>query len=75
MRLAIILSVLTLAYLLSMQRMVFFGKLNERFSKIKEAEFGFSLAAVMLAGIIIVVGLLYQFVLEKFILPLRSGGI
>jgi multicomponent Na+:H+ antiporter subunit D len=73
--LAIILSVLTLAYLLSMQRMVFFGKLNERFSKIKEAEFGFSLAAVMLAGIIIVVGLLYPFVLEKFILPLGSGGI
>jgi hypothetical protein len=55
--------------------MVFFGKLNERFLKIKEAEFGFSFAAVILAGIIIAVGLLYPFVLGKFILPLGNGGI
>jgi len=73
--LAIVLSALTLAYLLSMQRLVFFGKLNERFSKIKEAEFGFSLAAIILAAIIIVTGLLYPFVLGKFILPLASSGV
>ncbi|MCK9614127.1 MAG: NADH-quinone oxidoreductase subunit L [Candidatus Omnitrophica bacterium] len=68
--LAIVLSALTLAYLLSMQRLVFFGKLNERFIKIKEAEFGFSLAAIILAAIIIITGLFYPFVLGKFILPL-----
>jgi multicomponent Na+:H+ antiporter subunit D len=73
--LAIVLSALTLAYLLSMQRLVFFGKLNERFSKIKEAEFGFSLAAIILAAIIIITGLLYPFVLTKFILPLASSGV
>jgi len=71
--LAIILSALTLAYLLSMQRMVFFGKLNERFSNIKEAEFGFSLSSIILAGIIIITGLLYPFVFEKFILPLAGS--
>ncbi|MFA5008942.1 MAG: NADH-quinone oxidoreductase subunit L, partial [Candidatus Omnitrophota bacterium] len=68
--LAIVLSALTLAYLLSMQRMVFFGKLNERFLKIKEAEFGFSLAAIILAAITVITGLFYPFVLGKFILPL-----
>ena len=73
--LAIVLSALTLAYLLSMQRMVFFGKLNERFLKIKEAEFGFSLAAIILAAIIVLAGLFYPFVLEKFILPIGSFGV
>jgi multicomponent Na+:H+ antiporter subunit D len=73
--LAIMLSALTLAYLLSMQRMVFFGKLNEKFAKIKEAEFGFSFSSIMLAAIIVVTGLLYPFVLGKFILPLSASGI
>jgi len=70
--LAIVLSALTLAYLLSMQRMVFFGKLNERFSGIKEADFGFSLSSIILAAIIIFTGLFYPFVLGKFILPLAG---
>lgn len=69
---AIALSALTLAYLLYMQRLVFFGKLNERFSGIKEADFGFKFSSIVLAAIIIGVGLLYPFVLGKFILPLAG---
>ncbi|MDD4955844.1 MAG: proton-conducting transporter membrane subunit [Candidatus Omnitrophica bacterium] len=70
--LAIALSALTLAYLLSMQRMVFFGKLNERFTGIREAGFGFCFSAGLLAAVIIIVGILYPLVLSKFILPLAG---
>ncbi|MDD4981077.1 MAG: proton-conducting transporter membrane subunit [Candidatus Omnitrophica bacterium] len=69
-------SILTLAYFLSMQRRVFFGKLNEEFAYIKEAEFGFSLAAVILATVIVGVGLCFPLLLNTFLLPIGNifGG-
>ena len=67
---AVFASVLTLAYLLSMQRMVFFGKLNERLVSIKEAGFGIVFPAIMLGAIIVVVGLLYPLVFRTLILLL-----
>ncbi|MFA5271429.1 MAG: proton-conducting transporter membrane subunit [Candidatus Omnitrophota bacterium] len=67
---AVFASVLTLAYLLSMQRMVFFGKLNESLSRVKEAGFGIILSAIVLSAIIVLVGLLYPFVLNKLVLLL-----
>jgi multicomponent Na+:H+ antiporter subunit D len=68
--LAILLSILTLAYLLSMQRMVFFGKVKESLLNIKEADFGLVFSASLLAVIIIGVGVFYPFILGKVILHL-----
>ena len=52
-------SVITLAYLLTMQRQVFFGKLKDGLEDIKEVSFGFSLVSVMLALITNGVGLFF----------------
>jgi multicomponent Na+:H+ antiporter subunit D len=73
---AVLGSVLTLAYFLSLQRRVFFGKLNEEFKNIKEAGFNLTFPAVMLAALIVVLGILTPFILSKFILSFSSvlGG-
>lgn len=59
---AVVGSIITLAYLLSMQRRVFFGKIAEEFKEIKEAGFGLTLPAVILAVITVAVGLIFPFV-------------
>jgi len=68
---AILTSVLTLAYLLTMQRKVFFGKLADSFKNIKEVEAGFAAAAIVLALLTIGVGvffpLVFNFYLKAFI--------
>lgn len=73
---AILASVVTLAYLLSMQRRVFFGVLSEDFSNIKEVGLGLLFPAVILALIIIGVGIFFPFILNIFILPVGNliGG-
>lgn len=73
---AILASVLTLAYFLSMQRRVFFGILGEGLGGIKEAGFGLALPAIILSAIIIGVGLFFPFILNSFILPVKGilGG-
>jgi multicomponent Na+:H+ antiporter subunit D len=58
---AVIASVITLAYFLSLQRRVFFGKLKEEFANIKEAGIGLTLPALILTAIIIGVGLAFPF--------------
>ena len=58
---AVLGSILTLSYLLSMQRRVFFGKIKEEFANIKEAEFGLVFPSVVLALIIVAVGLAFPF--------------
>jgi len=69
---AVLASVITLAYFLSMQRRVFFGTLVETFSTIKEAKAGIVLPAVILAVITIAVGVLFPYILNTFILPVKS---
>lgn len=73
---AVLASVLTLAYFLSMQRNVFFGKIKQDFEHIKEAGFYLTFPAVLLAAIIIAVGVFFPFMLNTFILPIKSvlGG-
>jgi multicomponent Na+:H+ antiporter subunit D len=73
---AILASVVTLAYFLSLQRRVFFGKIKEEFNDLKEAGLGLSTAALLLAVIIVEVGVLFPLILDTFILPIRSlvGG-
>ncbi|MBF0522943.1 MAG: NADH-quinone oxidoreductase subunit L [Candidatus Omnitrophica bacterium] len=69
-------SILTLAYFLSLQRRVFFGKLREDLAHIKESGFGFLLSMTILALITIGAGLGFPFILNSFLLPVKtiSGG-
>ena len=64
---AVLASVLTLAYLLMMQRKVFFGKLAVAFQDIKEAPAGFAAIAVVLALITIGVGVFFPVVFNVYL--------
>ena len=66
--LAILASVLTLGYLLVIQRKVFFGILPESLQNAKEAGIGIVLPAVILAGIIIGVGLCFPMLFGSFMI-------
>jgi multicomponent Na+:H+ antiporter subunit D len=61
---AILASLLTLGYVLSMYRRVFFGKVQEGLEQIKEVGFGLLLPQIILAVIIIAVGLVCPWVLR-----------
>jgi len=69
-------SILTLSYMLSMQRKIFFGKIKEEMQNIKEADFGLILPAILLAIITIAVGILFPFIPETFMLNIAHiiGG-
>ncbi len=60
---ALLASILTLAYFLIMQRKIFFGKLKEEWAQIKEAKASNTVPALVLAGITVVVGVLFPIVL------------
>ena len=62
-------SVVTLAYLLIMQRRVFFGKLPAELGTVKEASFGLTLPAILLAAVTTVVGLAFPWLTQTFIFP------
>jgi multicomponent Na+:H+ antiporter subunit D len=64
--------VLTLAYLLMMQRKVFFGKLRDGLQETQEARVGVVAAAVILAAITIAVGLLFPAVFNAFAEPVKE---
>ena len=70
--LALLASLITCAYFLSMQRRVFFGTLVEEFKTIKEAKLGILIPEVVLALITIGVGVLFPHILNTFILPIQS---
>jgi multicomponent Na+:H+ antiporter subunit D len=67
---AILGSILTLAYFLWMQRLVFFGKTSEHFANIKETGFALAFTQILLAAATVGIGLFFPFILNKFILPL-----
>jgi multicomponent Na+:H+ antiporter subunit D len=64
---AVLASVLTLAYLLTMQRKVFFGKLAAALKDIKETQFGFAATAVILALLTIGVGIFFPVVFNVYL--------
>jgi len=66
---AILASVLTLSYLLTMQRKIFLGKLTSELSNIREAGFGFGFASLILSFIIVGVGLVFPFIINSFLVP------
>lgn len=70
--LAILASLLTLAYFLSMQRRVFFGKLVAGFESLKEANAWILIPACVLALITIGIGIGIPWLFGTFLLPIRS---
>ena len=70
---AILLSVLTLAYLLVLQRKVFFGKVSQELAALREAGAGLAVPELVLAAITILLGLLFPLLLDSFLVPI--GGI
>ena len=67
--LAIFTSLITLAYLLSLQREVFFGKVRPEMEATVEVAPALYWPAIILATITVLVGVLYPFVIAKLILP------
>ena len=67
---AILASVLTLGYLLTMQRKVFFGKLMKGFENIKEVEPGFAAVSIILAVITIGAGVLFPVIFNTYLVQL-----
>ncbi len=70
--LAILASVITLAYFLSMQRRVFFGKLKAGLENLKEPDRGVLAVSIALAAITIGVGIFFPFVFNTFISPVKE---
>jgi len=69
---AILASLLTLAYFLSMQRRVFFGKLASGLEDLKEGNPWVIIPACLLAAITIGLGLCIPWLLGSFLLPVRD---
>lgn len=70
---AVLASVLTLAYLLTMQRKVFFGKLIGAFENIKEAGPGFAAIQIILALITIGVGVFFPVIFNVYLAQFVRG--
>ncbi len=66
---AILASLLTLSYMLYMQRKVFFGKLIEGYDDLREAGFLYILPSVILALITIGLGIGFPFIVGTMLMP------
>jgi multicomponent Na+:H+ antiporter subunit D len=69
---AVLASILTLAYLLLMQRKVFFGILGEGLQNVREAGFGIVLPASVLAAITVIVGVFFPLMFNSILMPISS---
>ncbi|MFA5255849.1 MAG: proton-conducting transporter membrane subunit [Candidatus Omnitrophota bacterium] len=69
---AVLASLITLAYMLSMQRRVFFGKLGEGLENVREANFGFSAVSIALSVITITAGVFFPVIFNQFLMPLAE---
>lgn len=69
---AVMASLITLAYFLIMQRKMFFGLLNEKFSELSEADGWALVPSVLLALITVCIGFAAPWLFETFLLPVRS---
>jgi formate hydrogenlyase subunit 3/multisubunit Na+/H+ antiporter MnhD subunit len=69
---ALFAGVVTLAYFLSMQRRVFFGKEKEEFSGVGEAGAGVLVPELALAGLTIAIGVGFPFVLRFVVEPIQK---
>jgi len=72
---AVAASVITLAYFLSMQRRVFWGKPGKEFNNVKETGFMLAFPSLILAFLIIAIGILFPFLARFYTsLPGILGG-
>jgi len=71
--LAVLFSVVTLAYLLVWQRRVFFGQTLPSLAGVREATAWLSVPEIILAGLTIAVGLAFPFLANTFLLRLHGG--
>ena len=69
---AVALSLFTLGYFLVLQRKVFFGKLADTLSTIREAGWELTLPAVVLAGVTSGMGVMIPLLMNTFLLPIPS---
>jgi multicomponent Na+:H+ antiporter subunit D len=69
---AIMAGVITLGYLLMMQRRVFFGEVAQGMEAVKEAHPGFQIAASALAFLCIATGVFFPLIYLKIILPAKE---
>jgi len=69
---AVLASILTAAYLVTMQRKVFFGKLTSGLEKTKEAGFGFCAASITLALITTGAGIFFPQIFSVLIEPVKE---
>jgi proton-translocating NADH-quinone oxidoreductase chain N len=67
---AILASVLTLAYLLLMQRKVFFGRVAEGLVNVKEAGWGITLPSAILALITVGIGVAFPWMFNSVLMPI-----
>jgi multicomponent Na+:H+ antiporter subunit D len=70
---AVLASVLTLWYYLIIQRKAFFGRLNERWTAVKEAPFWMAAATVVLALTCLGLGLAFSSAITTWIQPAADG--
>jgi len=70
--LAILGSIITLTYFLSMQRRVFFGKLASGMENLREAGGGMVTVSIILAAITVGAGIFFPFVFTNIISPIKE---
>ncbi len=69
---AVLASLVTLAYMLSMQRRVFWGNPLKEWEKVKDSDFSIILASLILASVIVIMGIFFPFMFNTFIFPLPN---
>ncbi len=69
---AVLTSVLTAAYLITMQRKAFFGNIAPGLERTKEAPLAICVASIILAAVTVGVGVFFPFVFNNFIMPVKE---
>ncbi|MDD5156163.1 MAG: proton-conducting transporter membrane subunit, partial [Candidatus Omnitrophica bacterium] len=69
---ALLASVITLAYFLSLERRVFFGRPAQEAANMTKAALGMSFAEILLAAITVAAGVGFTFMLNTWLLPLND---
>ena len=69
---AVLASIITLAYVLSMQKRIFWGVPQREYPSTKINNFGLMLSSVLLAAIILAVGIFFPFMFNTFLFPLPN---
>lgn len=66
---AVLASLLTMAYFLTLQKKVFFGEMSEKVEGIKEAPLSLTISAVILAALTTGIGLAFPYIIKNLIFP------